>query len=132
MKVNLFALSVSLLLAMRKPGTKSADIEQRDLLISNRRSASDCEAGCGQAGQDRRSRKNSSASSTSSNAAAAQTSGHRQAAACTGVGGSQLRRRVDATQEPGSPLAKRSVYYEYDHYDIKEEYVPVVEAHSSS
>jgi peptidoglycan-associated lipoprotein len=26
--------------------------------------------------------------------------------------------------------AKRSVYYEYDRYDIKEEYVPIVEAHS--
>ena len=28
------------------------------------------------------------------------------------------------------PLAKRSLYYEYNRYEIKEEYVPVVEAHS--
>jgi peptidoglycan-associated lipoprotein len=49
----------------------------------------------------------------------------------TGVGGSQLKGDAWAQlKEPGSPLAKRSVFYEYNRYDIKEEYVPVVEAHS--
>ena len=49
----------------------------------------------------------------------------------TGVGGSQLKGDAWAQlKEPGSPLAKRSVYYEYNRYDIKEEYVPVIEAHS--
>ena len=33
--------------------------------------------------------------------------------------------------EPGSLLAKRSVYYDFDRYDIKEEYVPVIEAHAN-
>ena len=33
-------------------------------------------------------------------------------------------------KEPDSPLAKRSIYYEYNAYDIREEYVPVIEAHA--
>ncbi len=33
--------------------------------------------------------------------------------------------------EPGSPLAERSIYYDFDRYDIKEEYVPVIEAHAN-
>jgi peptidoglycan-associated lipoprotein len=33
--------------------------------------------------------------------------------------------------EPGSVLAKRSVYYDFDRYDIKEEYVPIIEAHAN-
>lgn len=33
--------------------------------------------------------------------------------------------------EPGSLLAKRSVYYDFDRYDIKEEFVPVIEAHAN-
>jgi peptidoglycan-associated lipoprotein len=37
---------------------------------------------------------------------------------------------VGAAQEPGNLLSKRSIYYEFDRYDIKEEYVPIVEAHA--
>jgi peptidoglycan-associated lipoprotein len=33
--------------------------------------------------------------------------------------------------EPGSLLAKRSVYYDFDRYDIREEFVPVIEAHAN-
>jgi peptidoglycan-associated lipoprotein len=33
--------------------------------------------------------------------------------------------------EPGSLLAERSVYYEFDRYDIKEEYIPIIEAHAN-
>jgi peptidoglycan-associated lipoprotein len=33
-------------------------------------------------------------------------------------------------KETGSLLSKRNIYYEYDHYDIKEEYVPIIEAHA--
>ncbi len=32
--------------------------------------------------------------------------------------------------DPGSELAKRSIYYDFDRYDIREEYVPIVEAHA--
>lgn len=33
--------------------------------------------------------------------------------------------------EPGSLLAKRSIYYEFDRYDIQDEYVPLIEAHAN-
>jgi peptidoglycan-associated lipoprotein len=33
--------------------------------------------------------------------------------------------------EPGSALADRSIYYDFDRYDIKEEYVPIIEAHAN-
>ncbi len=33
-------------------------------------------------------------------------------------------------KEAGNLLSKRSIYYEYDRYDIQEQYVPIVEAHA--
>jgi len=33
--------------------------------------------------------------------------------------------------ETGSALAQRSVYYEYNRYDISDEYVPLIEAHAN-
>ena len=33
-------------------------------------------------------------------------------------------------KETGNLLSKRSIYYEFDRYDIQEQYVPIVEAHA--
>ena len=47
------------------------------------------------------------------------------------VGESQLKSDPWAQlKEAGNLLSKRSIYYEFDRYDIKEEYVPIVEAHA--
>jgi peptidoglycan-associated lipoprotein len=47
------------------------------------------------------------------------------------VGESQLKSDPwSQLKETGSLLSKRSIYYEYDRYDIKEEYVPIIEAHA--
>jgi peptidoglycan-associated lipoprotein len=47
------------------------------------------------------------------------------------VGESQLKSDPWAQiKETGSLLSKRSIYYEYDRYDIQEEYVPIIEAHA--
>ena len=47
------------------------------------------------------------------------------------VGESQLKSDPWAQlKEADSPLSKRSIYYEYNRYEIQEEYVPVVEAHA--
>ncbi len=35
-----------------------------------------------------------------------------------------------ALKDPNSPLSKRSVYFEYDKFDVKDEYRPLVEAHA--
>ncbi len=49
----------------------------------------------------------------------------------TTVGEAQLRGDPwTQLKEPGSLLGQRSVYYDFDRYDIKEEYVPLIEAHS--
>jgi len=36
----------------------------------------------------------------------------------------------DPLKDPSSPLAKRSVYFDFDRDDIKEEYRPMLEAHA--
>ena len=47
------------------------------------------------------------------------------------VGESQLKSDPWAQlKEAGNLLSKRSIYYEYDHYDIQEEYVPIIDAHA--
>jgi peptidoglycan-associated lipoprotein len=37
--------------------------------------------------------------------------------------------QVDPLKDPNSGLSKRSVFYEYDKYDIRDEYRPVLQAH---
>jgi peptidoglycan-associated lipoprotein len=47
------------------------------------------------------------------------------------VGSSQLNPDALAQlKEAGSPLGKRSIYYDFDSYGIREEFVPIVEAHA--
>ncbi|UCD68671.1 MAG: peptidoglycan-associated lipoprotein Pal [Betaproteobacteria bacterium] len=49
------------------------------------------------------------------------------------LGGSQTQQDDPWLQfsEPGSLLAERSIYYDFDRYDIKEEFVPIIEAHAN-
>ncbi|MDD5330098.1 MAG: peptidoglycan-associated lipoprotein Pal [Sulfuricella sp.] len=37
---------------------------------------------------------------------------------------------VNPLKDPNNILSKRSVYYDFDKYDVKDEYKPMVEAHS--
>lgn len=37
---------------------------------------------------------------------------------------------VDPRKDPSSPLYKRSVYFDFDKFDVKEEYRPMLEAHA--
>lgn len=37
---------------------------------------------------------------------------------------------VDELNNPNSPLAKRSVYFDFDSYDVKSEYLPLLRAHA--
>ena len=46
----------------------------------------------------------------------------------TGVGLSDAQRA--ALTDPSSPLSKRSIFYDFDKYDVKPEYRPLVEAHA--
>ena len=48
------------------------------------------------------------------------------------VGGSSLsRRQYGPDAPPGSPLAQRAIYFDYDAATVKAEYRPVVEAHGT-
>jgi peptidoglycan-associated lipoprotein len=134
MRNNLFALCLAFLLAAcASQGQKSADIEQRDLFDQ-------------QQAQRQQAAKAQDAEKQAKIAKEQEELKHQldeqqrrqqgeqaivKPLPGTGVGGSQLKGDAWAQlKEPGSPLAKRSVYYDYNHYEIKEEYVPVIEAHS--
>ena len=57
---------------------------------------------------------------------AATTSG-----ASTGaVSGSATRTGANPLKDPMSPLSKRSVYFEFDSFVVKDEYKPLIEAHA--
>jgi peptidoglycan-associated lipoprotein len=38
---------------------------------------------------------------------------------------------TDPLRDPASPLSQRSVYYDFDKYDVKDEYKPLVEVHAA-
>jgi peptidoglycan-associated lipoprotein len=136
MRNNVFALSVIFLLAAcASQGQKSADIEQRDLFDQQ------------QAQQRQQAAAKSQDADRQAKIAKEQEELRRQLdeqqrrqqgeqaivkpLPGTGVGESQLKGDAwTQLKEPGSPLAKRSIYYEYNRYEIKEEYVPVIDAHA--
>jgi peptidoglycan-associated lipoprotein len=47
----------------------------------------------------------------------------------TGVTENALGDPASALKDPASPLSKRSIYYDFDMYNISEEFQPMVEAH---
>ena len=134
MRNRIFALSlVSLLAACAAQGQKSADIEQRDLF--------DQQAKSQQAAKDQdaeRQAKIAKEQEELKRQLDEQQRRQQQGDAAivkplpgAGVGGSQLKGDAwSQLKEPGSALSKRSVYYEYNRYDIKETYVPIIEAHA--
>ncbi len=134
MRNNLFALSLTFLLAAcASQGQKSADIEQRDLFDqqqAQRQQATKAQDA------DRQAKITKEQEELKRQLDEQQRRQQGEQAIVkplpgTGVGGSQLKGDAWAQlKEPGSPLGKRSVYYEYNRYDIKEEYVPLIEAHS--
>ncbi len=64
-------------------------------------------------------------------AAAGQPGAQAQGVAGKGVQGAGLgAQAVNPLKDPNNILSKRSVYYDFDQYDIKDEYKPIVEAHA--
>ena len=47
------------------------------------------------------------------------------------TGGSGGQYSPEDLQNPNSPLSKRVIYFEYDSYKIKAEYLPILEAHAA-
>ena len=135
MRNNLIALSlIFLLAACASQGQKSADIEQRDLFDQQQAAQRQQAAKAQDADRQARIAKEQEELKRQLDEQQRRQQGEQaivKPLPGTGVGGSQLKGDAWAQlKEPGSPLEKRSVYYEYNRYDIKEEYVPVIEAHS--
>jgi peptidoglycan-associated lipoprotein len=70
----------------------------------------------------------SSSSSSTATTPGASTSGTSQ----SNVGGSSTASSMagNPLRDPNSPLAKRSVYFDFDSFAVKDEYRPTVEAHA--
>jgi len=137
MRNNLYALSLTFLLAAcASQGQKSADIEQRDLFDQQQQAQRQQAAKAQDADRQAKIAKEQEELKRQLDEQQRRQQAQTDQAIVkplpgTGVGGSQLKGDAWAQlKEPGSALAKRSVYYEYNRYDIKEEYVPVIEAHS--
>jgi peptidoglycan-associated lipoprotein len=47
-----------------------------------------------------------------------------------GVTSSKVKDAWGQLKDPASPLSKRSIYYDFDRFDIKDEFQPIVEAHA--
>jgi len=47
-----------------------------------------------------------------------------------GMSGKSLSDPASMLKDPNNPLSKRSIYYDFDAYNIKEEFQQVVEAHA--
>ena len=134
MRNNFYALSLTFLLAAcASQGQKSADIEQRDLFDQQQAQRQQA-AKAQDANRQAKITKEQEELKRQLDEQQRRQQGEQaivKPLPGTGVGGSQLKGDAWAQlKEPGSPLEKRSVYYEYNRYDIKEEYVPVIEAHS--
>jgi peptidoglycan-associated lipoprotein len=138
MKKLLIAASLTCLLAAcASQGQKSADIEQRDVFDQQQAAKAqeaDKQAKAQEADKQVKIAKEQEELKRQLDEQQRRQQGEQaivKPLPGTGVGGSQLKGDAWAQlKEPGSPLAKRSVYYEYNRYDIKEEYVPVIDAHS--
>lgn len=123
------------LAACAAQGQKGADIEQRDLFDQQKaaqQSATQDSARQEQIAKEQEELKRQLEEQQKRQQAAGQQDQAIVRPLSDGsVGGSQLKGDAwGQLKEAGSVLAKRSIYYDFDSYSIKEEYVPVVDAHA--
>ena len=135
MRNILFASTlIFLLAACASQGQKSADIEQRDLFDQQQAAQRQQAAKAQDADRQARIAKEQEELKRQLDEQQRRQQGEQPVVKPlpgTGVGGSQLKGDAwTQLKEPGSALAKRSIYYEFNRYEIREEFVPVIEAHS--
>lgn len=124
---NVIVLPLTLLLvACASQGQKSAEIEQRDLFDQQKDERAATEASRAREQEELKRRLEEQKRRQQDEQAIVRPLPD------TGFSGSQIKGEGSAKlDEPGSVLAKRSIFYEYNKFDIKEEYVPVIEAHAN-
>jgi len=64
-------------------------------------------------------------------AAAAKDGAATSGTTTSGVSGSATGTGANPLKDPNNILSKRSVYFDFDKFDVKEEYRPIVEAHAN-
>lgn len=134
MRNILIAAGVSILLgACASQGQKGADIEQRDLFDQQKAQQADQDAARqAQVAKEQEELKRQLEEQQRRQQAAGQGDPAIVRPLSDGsVGGTEVRGDAwSQLKEPGSTLAQRSIYYDYDSYSIKEEYVPLIDAHA--
>ena len=99
---------VAALAALLLAGCQSTPTDQAAAPVEDRAASSSAGAGAG-----------ASTSGAGSGGVSGSTQGQQRAGS---AGGNPLR-------DPANPLSKRSVYFEFDSFTVKDEYRPLVEAH---
>ncbi len=135
MRTSLYALPLIFLLgACASQGQKSADIEQRDLFDQQQAQQRQQAAKAQDADRQAKIAKEQEELKRQLEEQQRRQQGEQaivKPLPDAGVGESQLKGDPWAQlKAPGSPLAKRSIYYDFARYEIKEEFVTVVEAHA--
>lgn len=115
-------------------GQRGAEIEQRDLQEQDQQRQAEADAQR-QAQiareQEELKRQLEEQKRQQAERQAAEGSPDVRSIAGSNVGASQLDADPWAKlKEPGSMLGQRTIYYDFDRYEIKEEFVPIVEAHA--
>lgn len=136
MRNTIFAAFLAFFLtACASQGQKGADIEQRDLFdeqsAARKPDAGQDAAKQAQIQQEQEELKRQLEEQQRRQQAAQQDQAIVRPLADGTMGESQLKGDAwTQLKEAGSVLGKRSIYYDYNSYSIKEEYVPIVDAHS--
>jgi peptidoglycan-associated lipoprotein len=135
MRNLLFAVFLVVFIAgCASQGGKSADIEQRDLFEQQKEAARQQEAekqAQVMREQEELKRQLEEQQRRQQSQAQQQEQAIVRPLADGTVGESQLKADPwTQLKEAGNPLSKRSIYYDFDRYDIQEAYVPIIEAHA--
>ncbi len=84
--------------------------------------------------EDRNAGQTASKSSASTTNSAASGGTQTSALGAGGLNGKSLdgdKMQMDPRKDPASPLSKRSIYFDFDSYVVRDEYRSVVEAHAA-
>lgn len=110
-----------------------AAVEQRDLLEAQRKAEEEEARRKAQLSREQEEvnrRLDEERRRAAEEAAKAKSDAEIKALASPSVNASSLDPRSQL-KDPGSPVYKRSVYYDFDRYDIREDFAPLVEAHAN-
>lgn len=110
-----------------------AAVEQRDLLETQRKAQEEEARRRAQAAQDQEEinrRLDEERRRAAEEAAKAKTDAEIKALQQPTVTETSLSDPAAMLKDPSSPVYKHSIYYDFDRYDIREEFTPLVEAHA--